>query len=139
MEMIGRLKSGLFKIAQGHIYFNNDVIKVRQDLIGSEQSATYTEKEIFDFYPDVFELSGTMRIRTNTPLDSCRFRKFVYIFQDSEYLETKTILITPYLHERRIYLNRIKFNTQYFYTSVTTSKEQEDLYVSILRDSDLKK
>jgi hypothetical protein len=38
-EMIGRFKSGLFKIAQGHIYFNNDVIKVRQDLINSEQSA----------------------------------------------------------------------------------------------------
>lgn len=35
-EMIGRFKSGLFNIAQGHIYFNNDVIKVRQDLISSE-------------------------------------------------------------------------------------------------------
>ena len=109
--MIGRFKSGLFKIAQGHIYFNNDVIKVRQDLINSEQAASYTEKEIFDFYMDVFELEGSMKIRTNTPLDSYRYRRFVFILQDSMYQQTKTIMITPYLHERRIYLNRIKFNT----------------------------
>jgi hypothetical protein len=34
--MIGRIKSGLYQLAQGHIYFNNDVIKIRMDLIMSE-------------------------------------------------------------------------------------------------------
>jgi hypothetical protein len=138
-EIIGRMKSGLFQLSQGHIYYNNDVIKIRQDLINSDQNASFTESEIFDMYPDVFELEDGMRIRSNTPLDSSRYRRFVYIFQDSNYLRTKTILITPYLHERRIYLNRVKFNTQYFYTSVQTSKQMEELYVSLLKSNTIKK
>jgi len=28
----------------------------------------------------------------------------------------------PYLHERKIYLNRMKMNTKYFYTTVKTDK-----------------
>jgi hypothetical protein len=109
------------------------VIKVRQDLIASEEAATYSEREIFDSYMDVFELEGSMTIRTNSPLDSARYRKFVYIIQDSECQQTKTIMITPYLHERRIYLNRVKFNTEYFYTAVQTFKDQEELYVETLK------
>ena len=31
--LIGRLKSGLFTFADGHIYFNNNAIKIRYDLI----------------------------------------------------------------------------------------------------------
>lgn len=27
-------------------------------------------------------------------------------------------MITPYLHDNRIYLNRLKINTEYFYTSI---------------------
>jgi hypothetical protein len=44
-------------------------------------------------------------------------------------------MITPYLHERRIYLNRVKLNTQYFYTAVQTFKDQEDLYVESLKQN----
>ena len=31
--LIGRLNSGLFTFADGHIYFNNNAIKIRYDLI----------------------------------------------------------------------------------------------------------
>ena len=31
--LIGRLKSGLFTFADGHIYFHNNAIKIRYDLI----------------------------------------------------------------------------------------------------------
>lgn len=103
------------------------MIKVRHDLINQHHSASYTEKDIFDNYLDVFELEGKMKIRTNTPLDSFRYRRFVYILQDGAYKQTKQIMITPYLHERKIYLNRIKFNTRYFYTSVETKKGIEEL------------
>ena len=33
--LIGRLKSGLYTFVDGHIYYNNDVIKIRYDLIHS--------------------------------------------------------------------------------------------------------
>jgi hypothetical protein len=33
-------------------------------------------------------------------------------------LVPKRVMIMPYLHERKIFLNRIKKNTQYFYTSI---------------------
>ena len=36
---------------------------------------------------------------------------------NNNYLAPKKIIIVPYLHERKIHLNRIKQNTKYFYTS----------------------
>ena len=33
MEIIGRLKSNLYNFVEGHIYYNNKVIKIRYDLI----------------------------------------------------------------------------------------------------------
>lgn len=32
-ELIGRLISGLYTFVDGHIYFNNNVIKIRYDLL----------------------------------------------------------------------------------------------------------
>jgi hypothetical protein len=32
-EIIGRLKSNLYNFVEGHIYYNNSVIKIRYDLI----------------------------------------------------------------------------------------------------------
>ena len=37
-------------------------------------------------------------------------------------------MLLPYLHDRKIYLNRLKINTDYFYTSVETKPEDEELY-----------
>ena len=34
-------------------------------------------------------------------------------------------MILPYLHEKRIYLNRLKLDTDYFYTSITTKNTEE--------------
>ena len=36
--LTGRLRSGLFEVVDGHIYFNNNVIKIRYDLITSNKS-----------------------------------------------------------------------------------------------------
>jgi hypothetical protein len=35
------------------------------------------------------------------------------------------IYLTPYLHEKKIYLNRQKLNTDYFYTSFETRIHQD--------------
>jgi len=54
--LIGRLKSGLFTFVDGHIYYNNNCIKVRYDLIYSikDNPLKYAENEIFDYYFDIF-------------------------------------------------------------------------------------
>jgi hypothetical protein len=41
--LIGRLKSGLYTFNDGHIYYNNSVIKIRYDLINSVNNQKYTE------------------------------------------------------------------------------------------------
>ena len=57
--LIGRLKSGLYTFVNGHIYYNNNVIKIRYDLIYStDNPLKYNENEIFDYYYDIFLLQG---------------------------------------------------------------------------------
>ena len=36
--LIGRLLSGLYTFVDGHIYYNNNVIKIRYDVIDSHNS-----------------------------------------------------------------------------------------------------
>ena len=49
-EIIGRIKSGLFKLVDGHFYFGNQVFKIRYDLLEREQKSQYNEFQIFDKY-----------------------------------------------------------------------------------------
>jgi hypothetical protein len=46
MELIGRLLSGLYTFVKGHIYFNNNVIKIRYDLF--LRDIVPNEDEVFD-------------------------------------------------------------------------------------------
>ena len=55
LDLIGRLKSGLFTFVGDHLYFDDDVIKIRSDLIQSIDSKTYREDQIFDSYVDIFD------------------------------------------------------------------------------------
>lgn len=55
-RVIGRLKSGMYMIVNGHIYFNNEVIKIRYDLLKQENSTKeYRETQIFDIYKDILK------------------------------------------------------------------------------------
>jgi len=68
------------------------------------------------------------------PLDSILSHKFGYIIQDAR-LRPMQLIILPYLHERKIFLNRIKFNTNYFYTSIQRKEqalEQEEIQSSMI-------
>ena len=50
----------------------------------------------------------------------------MYIKRDKDMNDASQILILPYLHERRIYMNTKKLATEYFYTSIITTVEQEN-------------
>ena len=38
------------------------------------------------------------------------------------------VMVVPYLHEKKVYLNEIKANTDYFYTSIETNVTDEEHY-----------
>lgn len=76
--LIGRLESGLYTFVDGHIYYNNNCIKIRYDLI-KNYGMTYKENEIFDYYFDIFELKEGERVKAKTPLDSIKSHRLGYI------------------------------------------------------------
>ena len=78
-ELYGRLLSGLYTFVDGHIYFTNNVIKIRYDLLVNKNGANLSESTLFNKYMDIFPLSENMRVRSNTPLDSYQSRRFAYI------------------------------------------------------------
>ena len=120
-HLIGRLQSGLFTFVDGHIYFQNNVVKIRYDLLSNlSKSKFYKENEVFDIYYEIFDLEQNQKVRSNTPLDSIRSHRFGYIIQNQKDLMPKQLMLLPYLNERKIYLNRIKMNTDYFYTAIET-------------------
>ena len=47
---------------------------------------------------------------------------------DTAFINSIYLLITPYLNERRIHLNRPKVNTKYFYTSINSDEALEKKY-----------
>lgn len=58
-EVVGRLKSQQFVLDNGHIYFDNVVIKFRYDLIKKDmgkEDAALTDEDIIDFYDRALDL-----------------------------------------------------------------------------------
>ena len=133
-QLIGRLLSGLYTFVDGHIYYNNNVIKIRYDLMTSKTAHKYTEEELFDSYFDIFKLGDSLKVRSNTPLDSIQSHRFAYIIQDKNKTECMRVMVVPYLHERKVFLNEIKANTDYFYTTIETNVTDEEHYNSQLFD-----
>ena len=51
------------------------------------------------------------------PMESFQSHRLAYVVLNNQDLKPKKMIIVPYLHERKIYLNRMKQNTNYFYSS----------------------
>jgi hypothetical protein len=107
------------------MYFNNTVIKIRYDMIDKNGSHVLKEEDIFDRYDGIFHLEDGERIKQGTPLDSLKSHRMAYVTSDRENYSTASVKYVPYLHDREIYLNRIKLNTDYFYTSISHSFDYE--------------
>jgi hypothetical protein len=73
-------------------------------------------------------LQQNERVRTDTPLNSYQSHKLAYIITDKLMKNPMRVLVVPYLHDRRIYLNRLKPSIEYFYTTVETSYASEKKY-----------
>ena len=105
------MKSGLYTFSDGHIYYNKNVIKIRYDLTNSIESFKYTEADIFDWFEDLFDIPLNFKINSNTPFDSFSGHRFCYFISDQGKKKPKQLLIVPYLHEKKVFLSRIKINT----------------------------
>ena len=62
--LVGRMKSDLFTFEDGYIYYNNNVIKIRYDLINSINSQKYKEDDIFDYYFNIFKLKPNYKVNS---------------------------------------------------------------------------
>ena len=114
-EVIGRLKSNLYNFVEGHIYYGNKVIKLRYDLIEKMQCSDIKECQLFDHYSEILGLKNGEFVQCGTPLQTCLYNKLAFIVRNKQQLRPRRLLVLPYLHERRIYLNR-RHETNQFYT-----------------------
>ena len=68
-ELIGRQLSMLYCFVDGHIYYNNEVIKIRYDLLRAAQNfREFEEHEIFDYYDDILKLRSKETVQHGLPV-----------------------------------------------------------------------
>lgn len=104
--IVGRLESGLFTLIDGHIYYCNSVLKLRMDLIQPEIRTCFKETEFFDFYCGIFEQESTEQVMAISPLVCNSFHRMAYIVTDNSKYSPKKVRITPFLHEKKLFLLR---------------------------------
>lgn len=117
-EIIGRFRLGKFTMCDGHFYFDNEVIKIRYDVLRQPQTKRYTEKMVFDNYEGLLDLQEGETVQSNNPFLDIFTNRMFYFTRNSSKLKPKRILMLPFLHERKVYLNRMKDKHQYFYTVI---------------------
>lgn len=118
-DFIMKLKSNTYSFHNGYIYFRDSVVKIRYDLVNALEASSYTDKQFLDQYNDLFQLDGEL-ITTKSPISSWKSEKLAFLIIDPTSYRAKKILIMPFLHNRKLFLNRQKKNTEYFYTSIET-------------------
>lgn len=72
-HIMGILTSGYYTLVDGHIYHNNNVIKMRYDLLYDTRGKLredLTENQFFDLYDYVFPLRPGCRISSANLLNS---------------------------------------------------------------------
>lgn len=118
-ELIGRIKSGLFNFINGHIYFNNRVIKCRYDLLEKKGLKELEEDQVFDYFENILLLNEGELVKQGMPLSSQMQQRLVYLTSDYKLLYPNKVIILPYLHERKVFLSQTDKNYEYFYSSIT--------------------
>jgi hypothetical protein len=71
-ELIGRLKSNLYTLVDGHIYYNNKVIKIRYDLLKKKNLKDLEEHEVFDYFDNILTLDTNETVKTKMPFVSLK-------------------------------------------------------------------
>jgi hypothetical protein len=113
-ELVGRLKSGLFFLVNGHMYYNNNIIKIRYDLLRGGAIKEWKEIEIFDYYEDNINLETNERVLANMPVSQHDAHRLIFMTKNKKSMKRSRILVLPYLHERQLYYSKLKSDCEYF-------------------------
>ena len=71
---------------------------------------------MFDTYHEILPIDSPYEIiQSGTPKQTCLYNRLAYVIRNQREIKARKLLIMPYLHERRIYLNR-RHNENQFYT-----------------------
>ena len=129
-ELIGRLKSNLYNFTEGHIYYGNSVAKIRYDLIdmNAKNGKPVYENQLFDTYHDVLPLNDSEVVQSGTPMQTCLYNRLAYIVRNQKEVKARRLLIMPYLHERRIYLNRRHLDNQFY----TIKRHNDEMFIQCI-------
>jgi hypothetical protein len=68
--MKGIFISGEYTLVDGHIYFNNNVIKLRYDLMKKYSNRLDLQHLFFNQYKNILNLREGETLKTNCPIDS---------------------------------------------------------------------
>lgn len=115
--------------------------KIRYDLIEKNLDGriNYTEQQLINHYNDLLLDCKELDYGINSYMInvSPRSHRLGFLMQDLKGKNDPQIfVVTPYLHERRIYIARAALGNQYFYTTVETATQALKQYnETILRKS----
>jgi hypothetical protein len=79
---------------------------------------------MLDFYDNLFDMAGGQEILAENPIVCATFNRMAYISVNSKRYLPKKLMVFPYLHERKIYLNKQKPGNSYFYTTIEEVDEK---------------
>jgi len=78
----GRFRSDLFLLIDGHIYFNNEVYKVRYDIMKETRSQNISQGQFIDPYNEILDLTPSESVRSDTPMISIANHRQLYIINN---------------------------------------------------------
>lgn len=118
-DFIGRFRSTLFNFVNGHFYFQNKVYKIRYDLLESSKILReINEAQLIDYYEDLLGVKPGEVINSMNPMFCIDYHKLSYFTSNRKMMMPMRIVMMPYMHERKIYLNKTKPGYKYFYTVI---------------------
>lgn len=106
-ELMGQMISGLYTLCEGHLYFNNKVIKIRYDLLNKKSIQDLKDEEVFDYYDNVLNLDKGDQVKTKMPVQMVAYHRLAYITTNQQTLSPNVIWILPYLHERKVFFSNM--------------------------------
>jgi len=71
---------------------------------------------VFDYYEDILALGPKESIQNGLPAAQHDAHRLIYIAKSRRRCSVKRAVIIPYLHERKIYLDTIEPESDYFQT-----------------------
>jgi hypothetical protein len=74
-----------------------------------------TVESVFDDYDNILDVGETRLILSHYPFICKRFHRMAYFTHHRRSLKALKVYVLPFLHERRLYLNRMAQFHKYFY------------------------